>query len=420
MHAMVACAIAPGIGGIPNVASVIADLHCHYPMHLLASAPEDPTLEQMVRVRRRPAWVDKLRASVLAIAARLLNFRSHSDTWRVDLEGLERGDVRLVLSVLYQPYAEMDLDEWPGSPPEDGYFADLRSQLDAVEDELRRLDPGGDRHVIARDVADLDGAGGRVAFAHCVEGAFHLGGRVADVERHVEELARRGVVYITLAHLFWRRVATNAPAIPFLPDAVYDRLFPQPGVGLTDLGRAAVRAMHGHGVLVDVSHMSERALDDTFAELDALDPALEVPVIASHGGFRFGRQEYMLREADVRRIAARRGVVGLILAQHQLCDGLRRGTKTFEQTVDVIRRHVDEIQRITGGFDAVAIGSDLDGFIKPTMSGVESAADLGRLREQLERLYGAQADAMLSGNAQRVVRAALSRRPGAAARSRRA
>jgi microsomal dipeptidase-like Zn-dependent dipeptidase len=170
--------------------------------------------------------------------------------------------------------------------------------------------------------------------------------------------------------------------------------------------------------MVDVSHMSERALDDTFAELDALDRAAgaDLPVIASHAGFRFGRQEYMLRERDVRRIAERGGVIGLILAQHQLCDGLRRGTKTFEETIDVIRRHVDEIHRITGGFATVAIGSDLDGFIKPTMSGVESAADLSRLREPLERLYGAHADAMLSANAQRVVRAALSRRPGAGAR----
>ena len=32
------------------------------------------------------------------------------------------------------------------------------------------------------------------------------------------KLAAHGVAYITVAHLFWRGVATNAPAIPFLPD----------------------------------------------------------------------------------------------------------------------------------------------------------------------------------------------------------
>ena len=74
-------------------------------MHLLAEEPQDPTLEHMVRVRgRRQPWVDKLRAATLAFAARLFNYRKYSDTWRVDLDGLQEGDVRVVLSVLYQPF----------------------------------------------------------------------------------------------------------------------------------------------------------------------------------------------------------------------------------------------------------------------------------------------------------------------------
>ena len=48
---------------------------------------------------------------------------------------------------------------------------------------------------------------------------------------------------MTLAHLFFRQVATNAPAIPFIPDWIYRLLFPQRrDVGLTPLGEAAVRA----------------------------------------------------------------------------------------------------------------------------------------------------------------------------------
>ena len=41
--------------------------------------------------------------------------------------------------------------------------------------------------------------------------------------------AQRGVAYITLAHLFYRGVAQNAPAIPFVPDALYKIVFPQKG-----------------------------------------------------------------------------------------------------------------------------------------------------------------------------------------------
>src|SRR4029453_2004741 len=114
-------------------------------------------------------------------------------------------------------------------------------------------------------------AAGRVAFVHCIEGGFHLGATPADVDRNVTELAGRGVRYVTLAHLFWRQVATNAPAIPFLSDGLYNTIFPQPaGAGLTDLGEAAVRAMYRERILIDVSHMRQDALDETFTLVEEL------------------------------------------------------------------------------------------------------------------------------------------------------
>ena len=80
-------------------------------------------------------------------------------------------------------------------------------------------------------------------------------------------------------------------------------------------------------MLIDVSHMRGDALEETFELLDQLDresgaaPA-EHPVIASHSGYRFGKQKYNLDDDAVRRVAARGGVIGLILAQHQLNDGV--------------------------------------------------------------------------------------------------
>jgi microsomal dipeptidase-like Zn-dependent dipeptidase len=225
----------------------------------------------------------------------------------------------------------------------------------------------------------------------------------------VQDLAGRGVVYITLAHLFWRQIATNAPALPFLPDPVYNLVFPQPREGLTELGIAAVKAMHEHQMLVDVSHMREDALQETFALLDQLDPEKRFPVIASHSGYRFGSQTYNLTPDTVRRIAARHGVVGLILAQHQLNDGIRsKDTKVLSESMDVICRHIDAIHDVTGSHDHVAIGSDFDGFIKPTMGGLESAADLAKLRAPLTARYGAtDTEKILTGNALRVVRSVL-------------
>jgi microsomal dipeptidase-like Zn-dependent dipeptidase len=68
----------------------------------------------------------------------------------------------------------------------------------------------------------------------------------------------------------------------------------------------------------------------------------------------------------------------------------------------------DQIAKLRewGGDDVVAIGSDLDGFIKPTMAGIETVADLATLEEPLRAAYP-DADAILSGNALRVARWAL-------------
>lgn len=186
------------------------------------------------------------------------------------------------------------------------------------------------------------------------------------------------MAYVTLAHLFWRRVATNAPALPFLPDPGYRLLFPQPAEGLTDLGRAAITAMCKERMLIDLSHMSERALEDCFSLLDELDPQRETPVLSSHSGYRFGRQEYNLTDATIGRIAERDGV---IFAEHQLLDGLGRSPKSLEGSVAALAQHVDRIAELTGSHRHTAIGSDLDGFIKPTLAGLQTMRTCDRSKQ---------------------------------------
>jgi microsomal dipeptidase-like Zn-dependent dipeptidase len=391
---------------------MIADLHAHYPMHVVTDVEPHDTLERMTRVRARPTLGDRVRAAILKVASVLLSDRDWWSGYRISVPHLRQGNVGVVLSVLYRPFEEMDLGVPYGSPPQRDYHAGLIKDLELVEREVSGQDPAQIR--VAHDRRELDGAlaDGATALIHCVEGGFHLGATVAEVERNVADLARRGVAYVTVAHLFFRQVATNTPALPFLPDSVYNRLFPQrPGEGLTELGRAAVRAMARERVLIDISHMREDAIAETFEVLEDEDARGDVPVIASHAGFRCGKQAYMLDEQTVRRVAQRDGVIGLIMAQHQLNDGIRRKqTKTLDQSFDVIRRHIDRIHSITRNHDHVALGSDLDGFIKPTMGGIEHAGDLAKLERKLREHYGDNvADRITSGNALRVLRKVLDR-----------
>jgi microsomal dipeptidase-like Zn-dependent dipeptidase len=393
---------------------VIADLHCHYPMHLLPqdSHPHGNAKGWLGRVR------DDLQADLEGLLAPCLNDASWQEGWRVDLDKLEQGGVHLVCSVLYWPPAEFDFAVKYASPPLAEYYGDLEHQLACVENDLRQQDPDGTRHVIARKEADLDNK--RVVFVHCVEGGFHLGADPDAIEEKVRQLADQGVLYITLAHLFYRQVASNAPAIPMLPDGLYEHLFPQkPGIGLTELGIAAVKAMYKHKVLIDISHMRQDALDATFALVEALeaeddtkpDPC-DFPLLATHVGMRDAgpdNQTYNLSADTARRIQARDGLIGLITAQHQL-----GWTHSAEDSQAVVGRHLDAIAALGNGHKATAIGSDLDGFIKPTLKGLDQASDLPVLKRWIEANVEGDADvqAIAYGNARRVLGRAFAARGG--------
>ena len=383
---------------------MLADLHAHYPMRVVVDLSPEAAEQQMRRVRGRPRFRDKLRAAVLKLAS---TFFSHRHPWagyRVTVERLRQGDVGLAMSVLYGPFEEMDLSRPYMSPPESHYFGRIKHDLGLIEEEVATHDRAVIRVVHDRTELDRCLADGATALVHCVEGGFHLGDGPEEIERNVAELASSGVAYVTVAHLFFRQIATNAPALPFLKDSLYRRLFPQPaGEGLTERGIAAVRAMVRHRVMVDISHMRTDAIEETFRLLDALDPARDMPVIATHAGYRFGKQEYMLDEPAVRQIARRDGVIGLIMAEHQLNDGKRTGS--FEESVRVIRRHIDKIAEITGSHRHVALGTDFDGFIKPTLAGLQHAGDLKLLRDELRNHYAHDdVDLIGSGNAVRVLR----------------
>ncbi len=375
---------------------MIVDLHAHYPMHLSAAS----TLARMAD-HHRAGWGDKIRALILNLANRLANYPKSGQP-AVTIPNLKAGGVGVVLSVLYQPFDEIDLDEKYGAPPRGSYFADLEAQLAAVETNVARF--GADAAVVKNhNQLDAARAQGKVALIHAVEGGFHLGDTPERVRDNVARLAGHGVAYVTLAHLFWRDIATNAPALPFLPDWLYQLLFPQPAKGLSNLGLAALDAMVEQRILIDLTHMSGPAMTETLDRLDTIDPQRRVPVVATHGAYAFGDLKYNLRDAQLEAIAARRGVVGLIACKHYMTDGLSQPS-TFDDTIATLCRHIDKIHDVTGSYDAIAFGSDLDGFIKPTLPGLETPAAFASVEARLTARYGAAiAEQVCSANALRVL-----------------
>ena len=384
---------------------MLIDLHAHYPMHVV---PGNEGTAQQGLLR----WGDALwRARLVNFLSRLFNYEGPGGEPGVTIELMREGDVGALLSVLHNPLDEMDVSKGYGDPPDGTYLPSLLRQLEWVEESIAS-DPGV---TVAHSLDELTAAlaANEKVLIHCVEGGYHLGGNEEEIRNAVGQLAARGVAYITLAHLFWRDIATNAPALPFLPDALYRLIFRQPRKGLSELGRIAAVAMLDDRILIDITHMSSRATAATLDLVDRRDPNKEIPVLATHEACRFRRlrrREYNLSDDTIRRIAERNGLIGIILCPHYLLGGgplRKRQTTDFKASVDAVCTHIDHIHDVTRSLDHVGIGSDLDGWIKPALTGLGHLGHMAALQAELRQRYGeAEAEKICSGNAVRVLTSA--------------
>ena len=379
---------------------MLVDLHAHFPMHLL------PDEEQRTHERARRWWRQRWQSRVVDLISRVFNYQGPGDTPSVTEKLMRDGDVRVVLSVLYQPFDEIDLTQSYGAPPRESYFKDIVNQRQTVEDYVAAH---RSEVAIAHSVSELDAllGGGVPILIHAIEGGFQVGRDPAEVRRNVKELANLGVAYVTVAHLFFREVATNAPALPFLPDWLYNLVFPQSkDEGLTALGHEVIDAMVDEGILIDITHMRSQSIRDVLAQLDARDPAKEIPLMATHMAYRFGGLQYSFDDDTIKAVAARGGVLGCILCKHFITSGLPSVSSSVEGSLEALCTHIDKIHDLTGSYDHIGIGSDLDGYIKPALPGLEDMSRMTKLQAHLTARYGAvDAEKICNGNALRVLRA---------------
>jgi membrane dipeptidase len=127
--------------------------------------------------------------------------------------------------------------------------------------------------------------------------------------------------------------------------------------GLSDAGRAMVRALDEARVFVDLAHVSEPGFWDAMA---AHDP--ELPALVTHTGMRSVHDVWRnIDDAQARAIADTGGCVGVIFQAAFL--GPAWGPHRAKDSRAVLA-HLEAVTR-AGGEHAAALGSDYDGFILP-------------------------------------------------------
>ena len=233
-----------------------------------------------------------------------------------------------------------DYSPLPGTMAESRFYQ-------AISDFYSQLGQNKDSAKLCRNVEDLIAAAkeNKQGVFLSLEGPEAIG---CDPDR-LDELKELGFLMTTLTWNF-----PNALVGPHGTDQ-----------GLTDLGKAFVRRAQELGIVIDVSHLSEKAFWD-------LADITSAPIIASHSNSRaLCPHSRNLTDEQFKVICNLGGLVGLNLYPPFLNE---KGTADFSD----FKRHMDHFLDL-GGEHHLAVGGDLDGCDRlPTgFTGVESWNDLG-------------------------------------------
>ncbi len=283
----------------------------------------------------------------------------------------------------------------------------MQSLLDAHPDQIELATSAADVQRIAR--------AGKIAAVLTLEG----GHQIADDLAVLRVYHRLGIRSMTLTHFrnnHWADASTDRPQHN----------------GLTDFGRQVVREMNRLGMIVDVSHASDKTFYDTLETTTK-------PVIASHSSCRaLSDVPRNMSDEMIRALARNGGVISINFGAGFLnpedAEALRRRigeavaaepalsgraldefaaseyAREYDQmkpasaTLEDALAHIDHAVKV-GGIDHVGIGSDWDG-INSVPAGLEDVSKMPALTAALFRRGYSEGDVrkILGGNLLRVLR----------------
>lgn len=139
--------------------------------------------------------------------------------------------------------------------------------------------------------------------------------------------------------------------------------------GLSDKGKEVIRLLNHNKIMIDVSHASDKTIDDILK-------VSEAPIFASHSNSRrLCNSKRNLTDRQIKDIAQKGGIIGISFhSPHLSC--------RKESSIEDVYKHIDHIREI-GGIEAIAIGSDFDGNISAP-NDLQYISDISNLVKKLK------------------------------------
>ncbi|WP_419903458.1 dipeptidase [Kiloniella sp.] len=281
-----------------------------------------------------------------------VSFFEENKTGHIDLPRARKGGFTGGLFAMFTPSKYDDTSGVPFDPEDPANFAEI-DQLGALNFTNKMFamarkfekESQGDV-IIARSVAEARSAmaEGKLAMIMHIEGAEAID---ADLKA-LEVLYASGLRSIGPV---WSRKNIFADGVPMaFPSS------PDTGSGLTDRGRELIKNSNDMGVMIDLSHITEKGFWDV-AELSTK------PLVASHSNAH--ALSPSARNLTDKQLDAMRESKGLAGLNYHVAFLREDGAHDVDTSLDVLVRHTAYLVEKLGE-DGVALGSDYDGCLVPS------------------------------------------------------
>jgi membrane dipeptidase len=264
--------------------------------------------------------------------------------------------------------------------------------IDTVYHDI--IDRYPDTFVLALTADDIV----RAHHEHKIAGLMGIEGghAIEDSTRLLRDYYRLGVRYMTLTHFNTNNWADSSGDIND-PNVQHHN-------GLTPFGKDVVREMNRLGMMVDISHVS----DKTF--YDALETS-QAPLIASHSSARaVTNVPRNMTDDMIKALAAKGGVIQIniycafISQKSADAHAADPNAALVRATLDDVVAHIDHVRQVAG-VDAIGLGTDFDGITCAPL-GLDDVSMFPNLtRALLEKGYSAEdIKKIYGGNTLRLMR----------------
>ena len=357
--------------------------------------PKKVTDEEVYRIHDKALTVDTHCDTPMNMVRGNFDIGKKQTTGKVDLVKMKEGGLDAMFFAAFvgqRPRTDENYQE---------AYQTVHQMIDTMYTQVERNQQLASVALTAEDASIISKQGKRAIYIG-IENGFAL---AKDIRR-VEEFYNKGARYITLSHSYHNDIC----------DSSTDRAKPEHN-GLSAFGREVVREMNRLGMIVDVSHISDKAFFDVIKESKA-------PVIASHSSVRaLANNDRNMTDEMISALAKNGGVIQICLLsdyvkdpdtttvrykkdremraiynekwdtmsddektefRKQWTEVREKYPRSLANVADLVN-HIDHVAKLVG-IDYVGIGSDFDG--GGGLSGCNDVSEFPNItREMLKRGY---------------------------------